>query len=34
VQLNLHLVKLVASAATSQYVISAQFTMRAKSTTH
>lgn len=34
VQLNLHMVKLVASAMTSEYVISAQFTMRAKSTTH
>ena len=34
VQVNLHMVKLVASAMTSEYVISAQFTMRAKSTTH
>jgi type II secretory pathway pseudopilin PulG len=34
VQLNLRMVKLVASAKTSEYVISAQFTMRAKSTSN
>jgi hypothetical protein len=34
VQLSLRIVRLVASNTTSQYVISAQFTMRAKSTAH
>jgi type II secretory pathway pseudopilin PulG len=34
VQLSLRIVRLVASASTSQYVISAQYTMRAKSTAH
>ena len=34
VQLSLRLLRLVASAVTSEYVISAQFTMRAKSTAH
>ncbi len=34
VQLSLRMVRLVASSITSQYVISAQFTMRAKSTAH
>lgn len=34
VQLSLRLLRLVASTITSEYVISAQFTMRAKSTTH
>ena len=34
VQLSLRLLRLVASTVTSEYVISAQFTMRAKSTTH
>ena len=34
VQLSLRMLRLVASTITSEYVISAQFTMRAKSTTH
>lgn len=34
VQLSLRLLRLVASSVTSEYVISAQFTMRAKSTAH
>ena len=34
VQLSLRMLRLVASSTTSQYVISAQFTMRAKSTAH
>lgn len=34
VQLSLRMLRLVASAVTSEYVISAQFTMRAKSTAH
>jgi type II secretory pathway pseudopilin PulG len=34
VQLSLRMVRLVASTITSEYVISTQFTMRAKSTTH
>jgi len=34
VQISLRMVQLVASAVTSEYVISAQFTMRAKSTSH
>lgn len=34
VQLSMHMVRLVASSITSEYVISAQFTMRAKSTAH
>ncbi len=34
VQLSLRLLRLVASAVTSEYVISAQFTMRAKSTAY
>jgi type II secretory pathway pseudopilin PulG len=34
VQLSMRMLRLVASAVTSEYVISAQFTMRAKSTTH
>lgn len=34
VQVNLRMLRLVASAVTSEYVISAQFTMRAKSTSH
>ena len=34
VQVSLRMVRLVASSVTSQYVISAQFTMRAKSTSH
>lgn len=34
VQLSLRMVRLVASSITSEYVISAQFTMRAKSTAH
>ncbi len=34
VQLSLRLVRLVASTITSEYVISTQFTMRAKSTTY
>ncbi|MBM3852214.1 MAG: hypothetical protein FJ399_03570 [Verrucomicrobia bacterium] len=34
VQISLRMLQLVASAVTSEYVISAQFTMRAKSTTH
>jgi type II secretory pathway pseudopilin PulG len=34
VQLTLRMLRLVASAVTSEYVISAQFTMRAKSTAH
>ncbi len=34
VQLSLRMLRLVASSLTSEYVISAQFTMRAKSTTH
>ena len=34
VQLSLRMLRLVASSITSQYVISAQFTMRAKSTAH
>ena len=32
VQLNLRMLRLVASTITSEYVISAQYTMRAKST--
>lgn len=34
VQVSLRMLRLVASAVTSEYVISAQFTMRAKSTAH
>lgn len=34
VQISLRMLRLVASAVTSEYVISAQFTMRAKSTAH
>ena len=34
VQLSLRMLRLVASSVTSEYVISAQFTMRAKSTAH
>jgi type II secretory pathway pseudopilin PulG len=34
VQVSLRMLRLVASTITSEYVISAQFTMRAKSTTH
>ena len=34
VQISLRMLRLVASSVTSQYVISAQFTMRAKSTAH
>jgi prepilin-type N-terminal cleavage/methylation domain-containing protein len=34
VQVSLRMVRLVAQSVTSQYVISAQFTMRAKSTSH
>lgn len=34
VQLSLRMLRLVASAVTSEYVISAQYTMRAKSTAH
>jgi Tfp pilus assembly protein PilW len=34
VQVSLRMLRLVASSTTSQYVISAQFTMRAKSTAH
>ncbi len=34
VQLSLRMLRLVASSVTSEYVISAQFTMRAKSTSH
>ena len=34
VQLNLRMLRLVASTITSEYVISAQYTMRAKSTAH
>ena len=34
VQLSLRILRLVASSITSEYVISAQFTMRAKSTAH
>ena len=34
VQLSMRLLRLVAAAITSEYVISAQFTMRAKSTAH
>jgi type II secretory pathway pseudopilin PulG len=34
VQISLRMLQLVASAVTSEYVISAQFTMRAKSTSH
>ena len=34
VQISLRMLRLVAGAITSEYVISAQFTMRAKSTTH
>jgi hypothetical protein len=34
VQLSLRMLRLVAGAITSEYVISAQFTMRAKSTAH
>ena len=34
VQLSMRLILLVASSITSEYVISAQFTMRAKSTSH
>lgn len=34
VQLSMRIVRLVASSITSEYVISAQFTMRAKSTAH
>lgn len=34
VQLSMRILRLVASSITSEYVISAQFTMRAKSTTH
>ena len=34
VQVSLRMLRLVASAVTSEYVISTQFTMRAKSTTH
>jgi hypothetical protein len=34
VQLSMRMLRLVASTLTSEYVISAQFTMRAKSTTH
>lgn len=34
VQLSLRMLRLVASTITSEYVISTQFTMRAKSTTH
>ena len=34
VQVSLRMVRMVASTITSQYVISAQFTMRAKSTSH
>ncbi len=34
VQLSLRMLRLVASTVTSEYVISAQFTMRAKSTAH
>lgn len=34
VQLTLRMLRLVASTVTSEYVISAQFTMRAKSTAH
>lgn len=34
VQLSLRMLRLVAGAVTSEYVISAQFTMRAKSTAH
>jgi len=34
VQLSLRMLRLVAAAITSEYVISAQFTMRAKSTAH
>jgi hypothetical protein len=34
VQISLRMLRLVASTITSEYVISAQFTMRAKSTTH
>jgi type II secretory pathway component PulJ len=34
VQLSLRMLRLVASSITSEYVISAQFTMRAKSTAH
>ncbi len=34
VQLSLRMLRLVALSVTSEYVISAQFTMRAKSTTH
>lgn len=34
VQVSLRMLRLVASSVTSEYVISAQFTMRAKSTSH
>ena len=34
VQLSMRMLRLVASSVTSEYVISAQFTMRAKSTSH
>ncbi len=34
VQLSMRILRLVASAVTSEYVISAQYTMRAKSTSH
>jgi type II secretory pathway component PulJ len=34
VQLSMRMLRLVASSITSEYVISAQFTMRAKSTSH
>ena len=34
VQLSMRMLRLVASSVTSEYVISAQFTMRAKSTAH
>lgn len=34
VQISLRMLRLVASSVTSEYVISAQFTMRAKSTAH
>ena len=34
IQISMRLLRLVASTITSEYVISAQFTMRAKSTTH
>lgn len=34
VQVSLRLLRLVASSVTSEYIISAQFTMRAKSTSH